>query len=116
MQQAAQSMIISKAITLEADRMGLSVTDDELRDFRVEDRWASSFSRMSRFNASRHTSSSSRADWSYPFSKVEQAVKAEIAQQNLISAVGGAITSRPNRGITKELQTRTPGSSLITLS
>jgi peptidyl-prolyl cis-trans isomerase D len=33
MQQAAQGMITARAIVYEADRMGLSVTDDELRDF-----------------------------------------------------------------------------------
>ena len=33
MQRAAQSMITEKAMVYEADKMGLSVNDDELRDY-----------------------------------------------------------------------------------
>ena len=60
MQRAAQSMITEKAMVYEADKMGLSVSDDELRDYlaRGTDR-PGAVSRAATSLGSRLTSSSS---------------------------------------------------------
>ena len=105
MQQAAQSMIISKAITLEADRMGLSVTDDELRDFLHQGQIGQFLFPNGTFIGQQAYEQFISSQFNLPVREFEQAVKAEIAQQKLMSAVGGAITVS-DKDITKELQTQ----------
>ena len=105
MQQAAQSMIISKAIVLEADRMGLSVTDEELRDYLHQGQIGQLLFPNGNFIGQQAYEQFISSQFNLPVREFEQDVKAEIAQQKLMSAVGGAI-SVSDKDIAKELQTQ----------
>ncbi len=105
MQQAAQSMIVSKAIVLEADRMGLAVTDDELRDYLHQGQIGQLLFPNGNFVGQQAYEQFISSQFNLPVREFEQDVKGEIAQQKLMAAVGGAITVS-DKDITKELQTQ----------
>ncbi len=60
MQRAAHSMITQEAIVYEADRMGLGVSDEELRDFLHQGQLGQFFFPGGNFIGQQATSTSSR--------------------------------------------------------
>ena len=105
MQQAAQGMIMTKAIALEANRMGLSVTDDELRDFLHQGQIGQLLFPNGNFIGQQAYEQFVSNQFNLPVRDFEEEVKAQLAQQKLMAAVGGAITVS-DKDITKELETQ----------
>ena len=85
--------------------MGLSVTDDELRDFLHQGQIGQFLFPNGTFIGQQAYEQFIQNQFNLPVREFEQDVKAEIAQQKLMSAVGGAITVS-DKDITKELQTQ----------
>jgi peptidyl-prolyl cis-trans isomerase D len=104
MQQAAQSMITSKAITFEADRMGLAVSDDELRDYLHQGQLGQLLFPNGNFIGQQAYEQFIESQFNISVQDFEQEVKAQIAQQKLISAIGGAITVS-DKEVTAQLET-----------
>jgi len=104
MQQAAQSMITSKAITFEADRMGLAVSDDELRDYLHQGQLGQLLFPNGNFIGQQAYEQFIESQFNISVQDFEQEVKAQIAQQKLISAIGGAITVS-DKEVTTQLET-----------
>jgi peptidyl-prolyl cis-trans isomerase D len=103
MQQAAQGMITSKAIVYEADRMGLAVTDDELRDFLHQGQLGQLLFPNGNFVGQQAYEQFVQAQFNLGVQAFEQEVKAQIAQQKMLAAIGGAITVS-DKEVTAELQ------------
>jgi peptidyl-prolyl cis-trans isomerase D len=103
MQQAAQGMITARAIVYEADRMGLSVTDDELRDFLHQGQLGQLLFPNGNFVGQQAYESFIQSQFNLGVQDFEQEVKAQIAQQKLLAAIGGAITVS-DKDVTSELE------------
>jgi peptidyl-prolyl cis-trans isomerase D len=103
MQQAAQGMITAKAITYEADRMGLAVTDDELRDFLHQGQLGQLLFPNGNFVGQQAYEQFVQSQFNLGVQEFEQEVKAQIAQTKLLAAIGGAITVS-DKEVTAELQ------------
>ncbi len=105
MQQAAQSMITSKAITFEADRMGLAVSDEELRDYLHQGQLGQLLFPNGNFIGQQAYEQFIENQFNISVQEFEQEVKAEIAQHKLIAAIGGAVTVS-DKEITSQLQSQ----------
>ena len=105
MQQAAQSMITGKAIVYEADRMGLSVTDDELRDYLHQGQFGQLLFPNGNFIGEQAYEQFIQSQFNLGVQEFEQEVKADIAQEKLLAAIGGAITVS-DKEVTSELKTQ----------
>lgn len=103
MQQAAQGMITAKAIVYEADRMGLAVTDDELRDFLHQGQLGQLLFPNGNFVGQQAYEQFVQSQFNLGVQEFEQEVKAQIAQRKLLAAIGGAITVS-DKDVTAELQ------------
>jgi peptidyl-prolyl cis-trans isomerase D len=103
MQQAAQGMITTKAIVYEADRMGLAVTDDELRDFLHQGQLGQLLFPNGNFVGQQAYEQFVQSQFNLGVQDFEQEVKAQIAQGKLLAAIGGAITVS-DKDVTAELQ------------
>ena len=103
MQQAAQGMITARALVYEADRMGLSVTDDELRDFLHQGQLGQLLFPNGNFVGQQAYESFIQSQFNLGVQDFEQEVKAQIAQQKLLAAIGGAITVS-DKDVTSELE------------
>ena len=105
MQQAAQSMITTKAIVYQADRMGLSVTDDELRAYLHQGQMGQVLFPSGNFIGQQAYENFIQSQFNIGVQEFEQDVKAEIAEQKLLAAIAGAITVS-DKDITTELKTQ----------
>jgi peptidyl-prolyl cis-trans isomerase D len=103
MQQAAQGMITARAIVYEADRMGLAVTDDELRDFLHQGQLGQLLFPNGNFVGQQAYEQFVQSQFNLGVQDFEQEVKAQIAQGKLLAAIGGAITVS-DKDVTAELQ------------
>jgi peptidyl-prolyl cis-trans isomerase D len=103
MQQAAQGMITARAIVYEADRMGLAVTDDELRDFLHQGQLGQLLFPNGNFVGQQAYEQFVQTQFNLGVQDFEQEVKAQIAQGKLLAAIGGAITVS-DKDVTAELQ------------
>jgi peptidyl-prolyl cis-trans isomerase D len=103
MQQAAQGMITSKAIVYEADRMGLAVSDEELRDFMHQGQLGQLLFPNGNFVGQQAYEQFVQSQFNLGVQDFEQEVKAQIAQGKLLAAIGGAITVS-DKDVTAELQ------------
>ena len=92
MQRAAQSIITEKAIVYEADKMGLAVSDDELRDFLRHGPMGPTLFPDGNFIGQNAYEQLVSSNFNLGVQQFEQEVKGEIAQRKLLSAVGAAIT------------------------
>jgi peptidyl-prolyl cis-trans isomerase D len=97
-------MITSKAITFEADRMGLAVSDDELRDYLHQGQLGQLLFPNGNFIGQQAYEQFIESQFNISVQDFEQEVKAQIAQQKLISAIGGAITVS-DKEVTTQLET-----------
>jgi peptidyl-prolyl cis-trans isomerase D len=103
MQRAAQSMITEKAIVYEADKMGLGVTDDELRDYLHQGQFGQVLFPNGNFIGQQQYEQFIESNFNLTVQQFEQEVKAEIAQRKLLSTVSAAVTVS-DKDITEEVK------------
>ena len=103
MQRAAQSMITEKAIVYEADKMGLSVTDDELRDYLHQAPFGQVLFPNGNFIGQQQYEQFIESNYNLTVQQFEQEVKAEIAQRKLLATVSAAVTVS-DKDITEEVK------------
>lgn len=92
MQRAAQNVITEKALVYEADRLGLGVTDDELRDYLHQGDLGKALFPGGVFVGENEYEQMVESNFHMGVQQFEQEVKAEIAQHKLLTAIGSAIT------------------------
>jgi len=92
MQRAAQGIITEKAIVYEADKMGLGVSDDELRDYLHQGQFGQVIFPNGNFIGQQSYERFIESEFNLSVQQFEQEVKGEIAQRKLLATVGGAIT------------------------
>jgi peptidyl-prolyl cis-trans isomerase D len=92
MQRAAQGMIMQKAIVYEADKMGLAVSDDELRSYLHEGQLGQLLFPGGNFIGQPAYEQFIQSQFNLGVQQFEQEVKGDIAQRKLLAVVGGAIT------------------------
>jgi peptidyl-prolyl cis-trans isomerase D len=92
MSRAAQNVITEKAVVYEADRLGLGVTDDELRDYLHQGQVGQALFPGGVFVGENQYEQMVETNFHMSVAQFEQEVKAEIAQHKLLSAIGAAIT------------------------
>ena len=92
MQRAAQNVITEKAIVYEANRMGLGVTDDELRDFMHQGEMGKALFPGGVFVGEDAYERMIDSTYHMGVQQFEQEIKAEITQHKLLAAIGSAVT------------------------
>jgi len=92
MGRAAQNVITEKAIVYEADKMGLAVTDDELRDYLHQGEFGKAIFPSGNFIGENAYEQLIQTNFHMGVQQFEQEIKAEIAQRKLLSAIGSAVT------------------------
>ena len=92
MQRAAQGMITQKALVYEADRMGLSVSDDELRGYLHQGQMGQMLFPGGTFIGQQAYQDFIQNQFNLSVQQFEQEVKAEIAQRKLLALVNGAVS------------------------
>ncbi|HUI85501.1 MAG TPA: peptidyl-prolyl cis-trans isomerase [Candidatus Binatia bacterium] len=102
-QRAAQSAIMEKAIVYEANRMGLSVTDDEVRDYLHQGELGQVLFPSGNFIGERAYEQFISSQFNLGVQQFEQEVKADIAQRKLLTTVGAAVTVA-EKDITREVR------------
>ncbi len=92
MQRAAQGMITEKAIVYEAGKMGLGVSDDELRDYLHQGQFGQVIFPNGNFIGQQEYEQFIENQFNISVQEFEQEVKAEIAQRKLLAAISAAVT------------------------
>jgi peptidyl-prolyl cis-trans isomerase D len=92
MQRAAQGMITQKALVYEADRMGLSVSDEELRAYLHQGQMGQMLFPGGTFIGQQAYQDFVQQQFNLSVQQFEQEVKAEIAQRKLLALVNGAVS------------------------
>ncbi len=92
MQRAAQGIITQKAIVYEADKMGLAVSDDELKSYLHEGQIGQLLFPGGNFIGEQAYEQFIENQFNLGVQQFEQEVKGDIAQRKLLAVVGGAIT------------------------
>jgi len=103
MQRAAQTMITEKAMVYEADKMGLSVNDDELRDYLHEGQIGQVLFPGGNFIGQQAYEEFISSNFNMGVQQFEHEVKSQIATRKLLTAVGGAVTVS-DKEITEEVK------------
>ena len=103
MQRAAQSMITEKAMVYEADKMGLSVNDDELRDYLHDGQIGQVLFPSGNFIGQQAYEQFISSQFNMGVQQFEQEVKAQIATRKLLTAVGAGVTVS-DKDITAEVK------------
>ncbi len=92
MQRAAQGLITQKAIVYEADKMGLGVSDDELRENLHQGEMGQVLFPNGNFIGQQAYEQVISSQFNISVAQFEREVKAEIAQRKLLAAVGASVT------------------------
>jgi peptidyl-prolyl cis-trans isomerase D len=92
MQRAAQSLIVQKAVVYEADKMGLGVNDNELRDYLHQGQMGDMLFPEGKFIGDQAYQQFISTNFNIGVQEFEQEVKAEIAQRKLLATIGSAIS------------------------
>jgi peptidyl-prolyl cis-trans isomerase D len=92
MQRAAQGLITQKAIVYEADKMGLGVSDDELRQNLHQGEMGQVLFPNGNFIGQQAYEQVISSQFNLSVAQFEREVKAEIAQRKLLAAVSAAVT------------------------
>ncbi len=103
MQRAAQNVITEKAVVYEANKMGLSVSDDELRDYLHQGQLGQLLFPNGNFIGQQAYEQFVSSQFNLGVQQFEQEVKAEIAQRKLIAAISSAVTVS-DKDIAKEVK------------
>jgi peptidyl-prolyl cis-trans isomerase D len=92
MQRAAQGLIMQKALVYEADRMGLGVTNDELRTYLHQGQMGQMLFPGGNFIGQSAYEQFIQSQFNLSVVQFEQAVKAEIAQRKLLAAITAPVS------------------------
>ncbi len=92
MQRAADSMITQGAMVYEADRMGLGVSDAEIRDFLHQGQFGEIFFPGGNFIGDQAYEQLVENQFGLSVTQFEKQLKAQIASQKLLAAVGAPAT------------------------
>ncbi|MFZ0914624.1 MAG: peptidyl-prolyl cis-trans isomerase [Candidatus Korobacteraceae bacterium] len=92
MQRAAQGMITQKALVYEADRMGLGVSDEELRAYLHQGQMGQMIFPGGNFIGQQAYQDFIQNQFNMGVQQFELEVKAEIAQRKLMALVNGAVS------------------------
>ncbi len=92
MQRAADSMITQGAMVYEADRMGLGVSDAEIRDFLHQGQFGEIFFPGGNFIGDQAYEQLVENQFGLSVAQFEKELKAQIASQKLLAAVGAPAT------------------------
>ena len=92
MQRAAQGMITQKALVYEADRMGLGVTNEELRSNLHQGQMGQMLFPGGNFVGEQQYEDFIQNQFGMSVQQFEQEVKAEIAQRKLLAAITAAVS------------------------
>lgn len=92
MQRAADSMITQGAMVYEADRMGLGVTNGEIRDFLHQGQFGDIFFPGGNFIGDDAYEQLVENQFSMSVTQFEKEIKAQIASQKLLAAIGAPAT------------------------
>src|SRR6516165_2887476 len=92
MQRAADSMITQGAISFEADRMGLGVSDTELIDYLHQGQFGQIFFPDGKFVGQPQYEAFIQNQFNLSVAQFEKELKDQIAQQKLLSAISAAAT------------------------
>jgi peptidyl-prolyl cis-trans isomerase D len=92
MQRAADSMITQGALAYEADRMGLGVSNDELADYLRQGQFGQMFFPEGRYIGQQQYENFVQSQWGLSVGQFEKELKAQLAQQKLLSAISAAAT------------------------
>jgi len=102
-QRAAQNVITEKAVVYEADKMGLGVSDEELRQYLHQGQLGQVIFPNGNFIGEQAYEQLISSQFNMGVQQFEQEVKAEIAQHKLLAAIGGAVTVS-DKAITEEVK------------
>ena len=92
MQRAVQGIITQKALVYEADRMGLGVSDDELRGYLHQGQMGQMIFPGGTFIGQQAYQDFIQSQFNMGVQQFELEVKAEIAQRKLLALVNGAVS------------------------
>src|ERR1035437_6669158 len=92
MQRAAQGLITQRALVYEADRMGLGVSDEELRGYLHQGQMGQMIFPGGNFIGQQAYEDFIQNQFSMGVQQFEQEVKSEIAQRKLMALVNGAVS------------------------
>ena len=115
MQRAADSMITQGAISYEAERMGLGVSDSELVDFLHQGQFGQVFFPDGKFIGQQQYELFVQNQFNLGVAQFEKELKDQLAQQKLLTAISAAATVS-NREIEEQVKKDAPRSSSITRS
>ncbi len=103
MQRAAQSLITQKALVYEAERMGLGVSDEELRSYLHQGQMGQMIFPGGNFIGQRAYEDFIQNQFSMGVQQFEQEVKSEIVQRKLSALINGAV-SVSDKDIAQQVQ------------
>ena len=103
MQRAAQGMITQKALVYEADRMGLGVTNEELRSDLHQGALGQMLFPGGNFVGEQQYEDFIQNQFGMSVQQFEQEVKAEIAQRKLLAVITAAV-SVSDKDVTEEVK------------
>ena len=103
MQRAAQGMITQKALVYEADRMGLGVSDEELRAYLHQGQMGQMIFPGGNFIGQQAYQDFIQNQFNMGVQQFELEVKAEIAQRKLMALVNGAV-SVSDKAVAEQVQ------------
>ena len=92
MQRAADSMITQQALSYEADRMGLGVSNSELVDFLHQGQFGQLFFPDSKFIGQEQYENFVQSQFGLGIAQFEKELKDQLAQQKLLSTISAAAT------------------------
>ena len=103
MQRAAQGLITQRALVYEADRMGLGVSDEELRVYLHQGQMGQMIFPGGNFIGQQAYEDFIQNQFSMGVQQFEQEVKSEIAQRKLLALINGAV-SVSDKDVAEEVQ------------
>jgi peptidyl-prolyl cis-trans isomerase D len=103
MQRAADSMITQGAIVYEADRVGLGVGDDEVRNYLHQGQFGQVFFPGGNFIGDQAYQTFVENQFGLSVAQFEHEIKAQIASQKLLAAIGGT-ASVSEKEITEQVR------------
>src|SRR5664279_3180793 len=103
MQRAAQGLITQRALVYEADRMGLGVSDEELRVYLHQGQMGQMIFPGGNFIGQQAYEDFIQNQFSMGMQQFEQEVKSEIAQRKLLALINGAV-SVSDKDVAEEVQ------------
>jgi peptidyl-prolyl cis-trans isomerase D len=105
MQRAAQGLITEKAIVYEADKMGLGVSDDELRNDLHQGEMGQVLFPNGNFIGQQAYEEVVSTQFNLSVAQFEREIKAEIAQRKLLATISAAV-SVSDKDIAEEVKTQ----------